>query len=168
MPDDQKPDEGEKGSEPFDQDSGGQGGAQGSAGADEQLGEAGRSALEKERKARREAEAKLKEAQEAAELAKKSEKEQLEAKVTKANQAAEEASLKHLRLLVGLRKNLPIELAERLQGKDEKELEEDADRLAKTLGTPAGEQRGYDGGARRRADKPDDMNTIIRRTAGRI
>ena len=59
----------------------------------------------------------------------KSEQEKLEEAKTTAEKEAAEAKAELLRLRVAAKKQLPPELAERLRGEDEKELEQDADRL---------------------------------------
>lgn len=59
----------------------------------------------------------------------KSEQEKLEEAKAAAEKEATAARSELLRLRVASRKNLPPELAGRLQGEDEKELEQDADRL---------------------------------------
>lgn len=62
-----------------------------------------------------------------------SEQEKLEKRATTAEQRAEAAESKLLRFRVAANKKLSPELADRLQGKDEKELNEDADRLLKLV-----------------------------------
>jgi len=132
--------------------------------AGEQLGETGMKALEKERQLRREAEKKLTDQQEAAENAKKSESERLTAERDTARQEAQEARLETMRIKVGTASGLPQELVDRLTGDTEEEMKVDAERLAKALGQSGG---GFDGGARGTNPKPSDMNSIIRRAAGR-
>lgn len=59
----------------------------------------------------------------------KTETQKLEDRATKAEDRASTAEFRADRLEVALAKKLPVDLALRLQGKDKKELEEDADRL---------------------------------------
>lgn len=110
--------------------------------AESQLGDAGKKALDEERKARRDAEARLKEieplAKKAQELedAKKSETEKLTEQLTNAQKEAEKANLSVLRMEVALDKapeGMSItqvrKLAKRLDGSTREELESDADEL---------------------------------------
>lgn len=106
---------------------------------DEQLGEAGRRALEAERRARREAEAKLKArlkeleplAAKAKELedAGRSDVEKLTADLQEHQSRASKAESELMRLRVAMRKGLTETQARRLVGSSEEELEEDADDL---------------------------------------
>lgn len=88
-----------------------------------------------------------------------------------AEKRAAEAERKLLRLEVAARKGLPAELAMRLQGSTEDELEEDADALSKLIGDK-GEKRARrgdpdQGKGNGRADSDDmDMNDWLRRAAG--
>lgn len=59
----------------------------------------------------------------------KSEQQKLEERATTAEDRAAKAETELLRVQVAVGKKLPLELAARLQGKDKKELEADADRL---------------------------------------
>ena len=70
----------------------------------------------------------------------KSEQDKLTEKATEAEKRAANAETELLRLRVASKKKLPTELAERLRGETEEELEADADRLSelvKTDGTPS-------------------------------
>lgn len=106
---------------------------------DEQLGDAGRRALEAERRARRDAEAKLKArlkeleplAAKAKELedAGRSDVEKLSADLQANQSRAEKAESELMRLRVAMRKGLTETQAKRLVGSSEEELEEDADDL---------------------------------------
>lgn len=70
----------------------------------------------------------------------------------------------NLRLRVALDKKLPPELIDRLKGSNKEEMESDADELLKLVG---GQQTtDFEGGAREEV-KSDDMNSLIRRAAGR-
>lgn len=68
-----------------------------------------------------------------------------------------------LKYRVAAAKQLPPELAERLQGSTEEELTADAAKLLKLVG-PQGPPN-FDGGVRKTA-KSNDMNQVIRRAAG--
>lgn len=107
-----------------------------------QLGDAGKKALDEERKARRDAEARLKEleplAKKAKELedAQKSESEKLNEKLTLAEGKARESETAALRLEVALEKapdGMPLaqlrKLAKRIQGSTREEMEADAGEL---------------------------------------
>ncbi|WP_199553251.1 hypothetical protein, partial [Streptomyces sp. N35] len=99
------------------------------------LGEAGKKALDQERQARREAEAKLKELAPLAAKARqledeqKSEAEKLAEKITAAEQRAQAAEEQMLRLQVAATKGLTPAQARRLVGTSREELEADADEL---------------------------------------
>ena len=92
-------------------------------------------------------------------------------RLTEAAQAAEataaSATAKLLRYEVAAKKKLPAEWAARLQGATAEELEADADQLLEALGTQQQRQApSYDGGVRKTAAAPTDMNALIRRAAG--
>lgn len=92
-------------------------------------------------------------------------------RATDAQQAAErraqDAEREASRLRVALAKGLPPELATRLVGNTDDELTSDADRLL-ALVRPATEQApSFDGGPRTPAPTGANMNTMIRRAAGR-
>lgn len=75
-------------------------------------------------------------------------------------------TLELARLRVAAATGLPPELAGRLQGKDEAELTADAEGLKKLLGVSP-TATSFDGGARTTADRPQDMNDLIRRGRSR-
>jgi hypothetical protein len=165
------PDDGGSGGGDADGDGGdgGDGGGQSSTTQDDQLGDAGRAALQREREARKAAEKRAKQLEE---LADKQGTERLQAELAAAKKDAEDAraevesaKLEALRIRVGNQFGLPDELTARLAGKNEAEIKKDAEALSKALGAQHG---GFDGGARGSgANKETDMNTIIRRAAGR-
>jgi hypothetical protein len=80
---------------------------------------------------------------------------------TRAVQAEQEAT----RLRVALTKGLPADLATRLVGGTEDELAADADRLLELVKV-APQTPSFDGGTRQTASTTD-MNSMIRRAAGR-
>ncbi|GGV91600.1 hypothetical protein [Streptomyces massasporeus] len=138
------------------------------------LGEGGQKALAAERKARAAAEktaaATTKERDRlAARLQELEDRDKTEAqKLAEAKAAAESeaatAKQELLRYRVAAKKKLPAELAARLRGATEEEMETDADSLLEVLGqrqTPS-----YDGGVRKPAAAPTDMNALIRSKAG--
>lgn len=104
---------------------------------EEQLGEAGKKALERERKARRDAEKRAKELEpykkrvEEAEEADKTEKQRLEEQLEQLKPTAHEAA----KLRVALRKGLTETQAKRLVGESEEDLEADADDLLASFQT---------------------------------
>jgi hypothetical protein len=138
------------------------------------LGEGGQKALAAERKAKSAAEKQAKVAEkQLSELQKrlqefedrdKTEAQKLaEAKATAESEAAT-AKQELLRYKVAANKKLPAELAARLRGSTEEEMAADADSLLEVLGqrqTPS-----YDGGVRKPAPAPTDMNALIRQKAG--
>lgn len=76
-------------------------------------------------------------------------------------------SKENMRLKVALKKGLTGDkavLADRLSGDTEEAMEKDADELLKLFG---GGGTTFDGGARGGGDQPQDMNSMIRRAAGR-
>lgn len=141
------------------------------------LGEAGQKALSAERKARSAAEraAKAHERQ-IADLSRqlqefqdrdKTEAQKLTEAKTAAEQRAASAEQQLLRFKVAAEKNLPANLAARLQGSTEEEMAADADSLLELLGTRQQRQTpSYDGGVRKPAAAPTDMNALIRKAAG--
>jgi hypothetical protein len=132
---------------------------------DEQLGDAGRRALEREREARREAEKKLKTREEEIEREKLSTQERLERERDDARAEAEKAKVEALRARVAAKVGLPADLVDRLKGSTEKEVTEDAETLVRAYGQVGG---GLDGGPRGTGQSdPNDMNQQIRRLAGR-
>jgi hypothetical protein len=141
------------------------------------LGEAGQKALAAERKraatAERAAKAQQKQVDDLTaqlrqyEDAKKTDLDKLTDRATAAETTAASATAKLLRYEIAARKKLPAEWAARLQGATAEELEADADQLLEALGTQ--QQRSapnYDGGVRKSAAAPTDMNALIRRQAG--
>lgn len=130
-------------------------------GDDTPLGPAGEKALEAFKKRAREAEA------EAKELAAKvkqfeerdlSEQEKLQKAAEEARVAAEKAEAENLRIKVAVEKGLPLELADRMVGKNREDLEADADRLA-ALVKPR-EVQNFDGGARQTVKGVDREEAI--------
>jgi hypothetical protein len=70
-----------------------------------------------------------------------------------------------LRMRVGVEKGLPLPIIERLQGDDEAAITADAEKLSELVAQPKGEPKLP--GPKREPDKPEDMNDLIRRGAGR-
>lgn len=141
------------------------------------LGEGGQKALAAERKARGAAEktaaAAAKERDKLAarlqelEDRDKSEAQKLAERAQTAEAEAAKASAKLLRFEVASSKKLPAGWANRLQGSTKEELEADADALLKELGDQQQRQTpNYDGGVRKPAPAPTDMNALIRQKAG--
>ncbi|MGW5426876.1 hypothetical protein ACWET9_06565 [Streptomyces sp. NPDC004059] len=141
------------------------------------LGEAGQKALAAERKraaaAERAAKSQQKQLEELTrQLQEFQDRDKTEAqKLAEAKSAAEQratsAEQQLLRFKVAAAKNLPANLASRLQGATEEEMAADADSLLEVLGVQ--QQRSapsYDGGVRKPAATPTDMNALIRRAAG--
>lgn len=140
------------------------------------LGEAGQKALAAERKARTAAERAAKAHQKqiddlSRQLQEFQDRDKTEAqRLTDAKSAAEQraasAEQQLLRFKVAAAKNLPANLAARLQGSTEEEMTADAESLLEILG--AQQQRStpsYDGGVRKSA-RPTSMNDLIRQQAG--
>jgi hypothetical protein len=138
------------------------------------LGEAGQKALAAERKRAAAAERTAKASQKqiddlSRQLQEFQDRDKTEAqKLAEAKAAAESeassAKQELLRYRVAAAKKLPTELAARLQGSTEEEMAADADSLLEVLGqrqTPS-----YDGGVRKPAPAPTDMNALIRQKAG--
>lgn len=135
------------------------------------LGEAGKKALQEERRKARTAEKQLGELQrklQEFEDRDKTEAQKLAERATAAERNAADAQGRLLRYEVAAAKNLPPTLAVRLQGSTKDELEADADTLLEELGR---QQRAatpsYDGGVRQSAPQTTDMNSLIRQAAGR-
>ena len=78
---------------------------------------------------------------------------------------AESKSAENLRLRVALAKSVPADLIDRLRGSTQEELEADADKLLSLVKTET-PPPDFDGGTRETV-KSDDMNSLIRRAAGR-
>lgn len=100
----------------------------------------------------------------------KSEHDKLTERATTAEVKATEAEARYQRLKIGIAKGLPPDLAERLAGTNEQELEADADRLIASLeGTRAAPAKppSFDAGAKGgQADSATDMNALLRGRAG--
>lgn len=141
------------------------------------LGEGGQKALAAERKARAAAEKTANSAAKerdrlAARLQEledrdKSEAQKLAERAQTAETEAEKARTKLLRFEVASEKKLPASWANRLQGSTKEELEADAESLLKDLREQQQRQSpNYDGGVRKPAPAPTDMNALIRQKAG--
>lgn len=133
-----------------------------------------KSALDKEREARKAAEKEAKRAKELeTELQQfrdrdKTEQEKVAERLAAAEKAATDAETKYLRAKVALDKGLPAALAARLQGATEDEMSADADELLSTLGDRKQPPPSFDGGPRTPPPNGEgDMNTAIRRALGR-
>lgn len=132
------------------------------------LGDAGKKALQEERRKAREATKQLTELQARLKEFEDRDKTELE-KLTEAHQTAEQRATAAERALARYRvataKGIPAELVDRLQGSTEDELAEDADRLLTLIG--ARRTPDFDGGARTTAQGAPDMNQLLRQAAGR-
>jgi len=91
--------------------------------------------------------------------ARKTEQQRLEERAATAEQKAQQAEQRLTRISVALTKKLPAELADRLQGSTQEELEADAERLLELV-RPAASGFG-DADARRGDVPPDDINAVI-------
>lgn len=97
----------------------------------------------------------------------KTEAQKLAERATAAEQEAAQARTKLLRFEVASSKKLPASWANRLQGSTKEELEADAEALLKDLTEQQQRQTpSYDGGVRKPAPAPTDMNALIRQKAG--
>jgi len=135
-----------------------------------ELPEGVRKVLEKERKAARDAEKRAKAAEAKAqeyENANKTEAERVAERASSAEKAATQSEQKYLRLKIGTSKGLPADLAERLQGSSEEEMTADADTLLAGLKASQEPSAGSFGGGARQSAPAGDMDTAIRRAAGR-
>jgi hypothetical protein len=141
------------------------------------LGEGGQKALAAERKARAAAEKTASSAAKerdrlAARLQEledrdKSEAQKLAERAQTAETEAAKARTQLLRFEVASDKKLPASWANRLQGSTKEELEADAEALLKDLKDQQQRQSpNYDGGVRKPAPAPTDMNALIRQKAG--
>jgi hypothetical protein len=149
------------------------------------LGEAGKRALQAEREAPKKAEKAAAEHQKQLEsqTAKirhfedrdKTELERLQSRAESAAQEREKAlsdaataRLELTKFQVARDKKLPAEWIDRLRGSSQEELEADADSLLAVLKEQEKRRTppSYDGGVRRQATSPTDMNSLIRRAAG--
>lgn len=97
----------------------------------------------------------------------KSETQRATEEATTAKADAAQARTDYLRLKVGMAKGLPASLAERLKGDNEEEMAADADALLAELKPKATGAGSFDAGVRQTAPAAPDMNTLLRRTAGR-
>lgn len=134
---------------------------------EESLGDAGKKALQEERRKARAAERQLADLQKRLqefEDRDKTEAQKLAEAKTAAEQKAAQAEQELMRYRVAAAKRLPAELAARLRGSTEEEMAEDADALLSLLGTQR-QTPSYDGGVRTTA-RPTDMNSLIRQQAG--
>ena len=93
----------------------------------------------------------------------KTEAQKREEKAAEADTRAAAAELKALRFEVAASKGLDLDWASRLTGTTRKELEADAEKLAQKIAPAA---PSFDGGARQAATA-DDVDSQIRRMAGR-
>lgn len=131
------------------------------------LGDAGQKALQAERKARQVAEKQAKEYGEqlqALEDAKKSNEQRSQERAEKAERDAAAANLKLLRLEVASAKGLTASQAARLTGSTREEIETDAEAYLTEVKPRT--TTSFDGGVRKTADAPADMNSLIRQRAG--
>jgi colicin import membrane protein len=145
-------------------------------GKSDELRDAGVRALTAEREARQAAERRAAESERRiAELedAGKSETERERNRADREQKRADEAEARIARLEYGetqrriaIEVGLPIELAERLQGDDDRALRADAKRLLDLTQPPDGRLGAGRGGVTP-ARGAEDMNTLIRRAAGR-
>jgi hypothetical protein len=96
----------------------------------------------------------------------KSETERQNERATTAEQKEATATHKLLQIEVAIAKKLPLELAQRLVGETKEDLEADAEGLLKQVKPATGQS--LDGGARggQQNERPSDMNTWLRKTAG--
>ena len=108
--------------------------------AEETLGDAGKKALDREREARKRAEAEAKKNADAArrladiEESQKTETQKLTDKLTEASGQIGELSVENSRLRVALRHGLTEDQARRLIGSTEEDLDDDAGKLKESLG----------------------------------
>jgi hypothetical protein len=131
-----------------------------------ELGDAGLTAIQREREARREAERQLASFKEQVEFeqaqASRSEREKLEAERDRYKSRAEEADQTLLRVRVAAAKKLTPGLALRLQGSTEAEMSADADRLLEEFNAVQ-PRTGFDGGARNPAPQQDSPEEAHRK-----
>lgn len=123
------------------------------------LGDAGKRALDEERRARREAEKKLKDAEEALKAVDDKDKSELAKaldKVADLEKKLEKSDGDLLRISVGAKKGLTPTQARRLVGTTESELEADADELLKSFKPNDG--AGGDPGDDKGGDKKDEQD----------
>jgi hypothetical protein len=138
--------------------------------SDEGLGDAGKKALQEERRKARAAEKQLSELQKRLqefEDRDKTEAQKLAERAAAAEKLAADAQTELMRYRVAADKKLPAELAARLRGSTPEEMAADADELLALLNAQQQRQTpNYDGGVRQTA-RPTSMNDLIRQTAGR-
>jgi ATP-dependent helicase YprA (DUF1998 family) len=138
--------------------------------SDEGLGDAGKKALQEERRKARAAEKQLSELQKRLqefEDRDKTEAQKLAERAAAAEKSAADAQTELMRYRVAADKKLPAELAARLRGSTPEEMAADADELLALLNAQQQRQTpNYDGGVRQTA-RPTSMNDLIRQTAGR-
>ncbi|MET9550540.1 hypothetical protein ABZY36_35345 [Streptomyces sp. NPDC006627] len=138
--------------------------------SDEVLGDAGKKALQEERRKARTAEKQLSELQKRLqefEDRDKTEAQKLTERAAAAEKSAADAQTELMRYRVAADKKLPAELAARLRGGTPEEMAADADELLALLDAQQQRQTpNYDGGVRQTA-RPTSMNDLIRQTAGR-
>lgn len=101
------------------------------------------------------------------EEAQKTEQQKLEDRATKAEKDLATQQLQSTRLHVALTKQLPAELAVRLQGETEEELAADADKLLELISAKGGGTVDLGQGARGNGAPSNDMNSVLRAAAGR-
>lgn len=131
----------------------------------DELGEAGKRALEAERKARRAAETRAKELEakvKEAEDAEKTEIERLQGQVEEWKGRAEKAEADSMRNAIAAAKGLTMAQARRLVGATKDELEADADAMAEELGLKKDE--GKDEGDKSDKELPQDERPLGRPT----
>lgn len=137
---------------------------------DDGLGDAGKKALQEERRKARAAERQLSELQKRLqefEDRDKTEAQKLAERAAAAEKQAAQAERELMRFRVAADKKLPAELAGRLQGSTPEEMAEDADKLLTLFNAQQQRQApSYDGGVRQ-TTRPTSMNDLIRQTAGR-
>ncbi|KUN99494.1 hypothetical protein [Streptomyces resistomycificus] len=137
---------------------------------EEGLGDGGKKALEAERREKRAAQKELTELQkrlQAFEDRDKSEAQKLAEAKAAAEKDAADARQELMRYRIAADKKLPASLAVRLRGSTEEEMAADADALLEVLGAQQqANSPSYDGGVRKPAPAPTDMNSLIRQKAG--
>jgi seryl-tRNA synthetase len=138
---------------------------------DEELNEAGKRALERERAERKRLTAALAEASEKAkrldelEESSKSEVQKAAERAAALEKQLNDTAASLLKIQAALDTGLPHTMADRLRGSTKEELEEDAKTLMEALKIRPGQARTSDAGAT--GDAPTDINAQIRRMAGR-
>lgn len=139
---------------------------------DDTLGDAGKRALERERQARRDAEARLKELEPLAakvkelEEGKKSAEQKLLETAEKLERRIAESDRRALIAEVAQEKKLTPAQARRLQGTTKAELEDDADDLVASFAGTKPEADGKDGGGKDKATGDDKNDTEPKKDRG--